>query len=157
MVTFTENRKKVGSGKAPRHRRNSISRVIDIDHFPLRGVGYTIRMGQAGVIYILKICCGGGLLFSNVVVSVKFEFSMKNYNKKVPSDFFFDLKNPRKAPSKFLTPQTKQIRSFRSATPVRPYYPVSLRSKDRIRIWRLRTKASSLHSYLRLAVIVFND
>jgi len=79
--------------------------------------------------------CGGGLLFSNVVVSVKFEFSMKNYNKKVPSDFFFDLKNPRKAPSKFLTPQTKQIRSFRSATPVRPYYPVSLRSKHRIRIW----------------------
>ena len=108
-------------------------------------------------IYTLKICCGGGLLFSNVVVSVKFEFSMKNYNKKVPSDFFFDLKNPRKAPSKFLTPQTKQIRSFRSATPVRPYYPVSLRSKHRIRIWWLRTKASSLHSYLRLAVIVFND
>ena len=108
-------------------------------------------------IYALKICCGGGLLFSNVVVSVKFEFSMKNYNKKVPSDFFFDLKNPRKAPSKFLTPQTKQIRSFRSATPVRSAYPVSLRSKDRIRIWRLRTKASSLHSYLRLAVIVFND
>ena len=86
-------------------------------------------------IYILKNCCGAGLLFSNVVVSVKFEFSMKNYNKKVPSDFFFDLKNPRKAPSKFLTPQTKQIRSFRSATPVRPYYPVSLRSKHRIRIW----------------------
>ena len=108
-------------------------------------------------IYKVKICCGGGLLFSNVVVSVKFEFSMKNYNKKVPSDFFFDLKNPRKAPSKFLTPQTKQIRSFRSATPVRSAYPVSLRSKDRLRIWRLRTKASSLHSYLRLAVIVFND
>ena len=36
--------------------------------------------------HILKICCGGGLLFSNVVVSVKFEFSIKKYNKKVPSD-----------------------------------------------------------------------
>ena len=35
-------------------------------------------------------------MFSNVVISVKFEFSMKNYNKKVPSDFFFDLKNPGK-------------------------------------------------------------
>ena len=52
-------------------------------------------------IYTLKICCGGGLLFSNVVVSLKFEFSMKNYNKKVPSDFFFDLKNPGKPPQSF--------------------------------------------------------
>jgi len=31
---------------------------------------------------------------------VKFEFSMKNYNKKVPSDLFFDLKNPRKSEDK---------------------------------------------------------
>ena len=43
-------------------------------------------------IYILKIYCGGGLLFSNVVVSVKFEFSMKNYNKKVLSECYFDMK-----------------------------------------------------------------
>ena len=56
-------------------------------------------------IYIPKNCCGGGLLFSNVVVSVKFEFSMKNYNKKVPSDLFFltsrttEIDRGRPAPS----------------------------------------------------------
>ena len=37
-------------------------------------------------IYKLNNCCGAGLLFLNFVISVKFEFSMKNYNKKVPSD-----------------------------------------------------------------------
>ena len=52
-------------------------------------------------IYKVKNCCGGGLLFSNVVVSVKFEFSMKNYNKKVPSDFFLTSRTRGKPPESF--------------------------------------------------------
>ena len=42
-------------------------------------------------------------MFSNVVVSVKFEFSMKNYNKKVPSDFFLTSRTRGKPPQSFDT------------------------------------------------------
>ena len=50
---------------------------ISSERIKIRGTDvYTIYIYI--YIYTVKNCCGSGLLFSNVVVSVKFEFSMKN-------------------------------------------------------------------------------